>query len=109
MTTNVLNTRIGEVQNEIPDVSGLVTSTVLSGLVTATVLNTKIGEVQNNILGVNGLVKKTDNNAKISELETKYFTTYDYNKVTIEIFETKIKEQDYLISLVFIISLKILI
>ena len=36
MTTNVLNTKIGKVENQIPDTSGLVT---------ATVLNTKIGEV----------------------------------------------------------------
>ena len=38
MTTAVLNTKISEVENKIPDTGGLVT---------ATVLNTKIEKVEN--------------------------------------------------------------
>ena len=65
---------------KIPDVSGLVTTTVL---------NTKIEEVVNIILDVSGLVMKTDYNAKISDIVVKYFNTFDDNKST---SKTKIKE-----------------
>ena len=52
---------------KIPDVSGLLTTTVL---------NTKIIEVENKIHDVTGLVKKkTDYDAKISDIEGKYLTT----------------------------------
>ena len=44
-------------------------------------LNTKVGEFENKIFDVSGLVKKTVYNAKISEIERKYFTTYDCNKL----------------------------
>ena len=37
--------------------------------------------------------KKTDYVAKISDIETKYFTTSDYNKFMSEILNTKIKEK----------------
>ena len=50
VTTAVLNTNIGEVENKIPDISALATTAVL---------NTKIGEVENKIPNVIGLVKKT--------------------------------------------------
>ena len=40
MTTTILDIDIGEVENKIPDVSGLVITAVL---------NTKIGEVENKI------------------------------------------------------------
>ena len=53
VATTVLNTKIGEVKNEMPDV------------------------------GRNaGLVKKTDYKVKISAIEKKYFTASDYNKFT---------------------------
>ena len=87
-----LEKTIGHIDNKIPDVSGLKTTTVLntkivevenkilgtSGLVTISILNTKNGEVENEISDVTGLVKKTDYNAKISDIEGKYFTTFDY-------------------------------
>ena len=49
----------------------------VSDLATATALNTKIGEVENRILDVSGVVKST---AKISDIEKKSFSTFDYNK-----------------------------
>ena len=45
---------------------------------TTTILNTNNREVENEISNVTGLVKKTDYNAKISDIEGKYFTTFDY-------------------------------
>ena len=60
MTTAVLNTKIGEVENKIPDTSSLVTTTVL---------NTKFSEVEN---------KPPDH--------VKYITTSEFTKLTAEIF-----------------------
>ena len=56
-----------------------------------TVLNTKIGEVENKILNVTDLVKKTDYNAKITEIKGKSFTTSNYNKFTNDIIDAEIK------------------
>ena len=36
---------------------------------------------------------KTDSDAKTSKVDTKYFTTSDYNKFTGEIVNTRIKEK----------------
>ena len=83
MTRTVLNTKIKEVENKIPDSSGLVTTTVF---------NTKIKEVENKISQVSGLLKKkTDCQAAILDIEKKYFTNSDYNKFTKERLDAKIK------------------
>ena len=66
MTTTVLDTNINEVDNKIPDTSGLVTTTVLS---------TKITEVTNEI----------PNHAKC-------ITTSEFNKLTIENFTARLKQ-----------------
>ena len=42
---------------------------------------------------VSGVVKKTDYNTKISHIEKKYFITFDYNKLTKEILDAKIKKK----------------
>ena len=48
---------------------------------------------RNQILNVSDLVKKTDYNAKISEIETKYFTAFANDKFTSEILNAKIKRK----------------
>ena len=70
MTTTVLNTKISEVENKIPNTSSLVTTTVL---------NTKISEVENKI---------PDN--------SKYITTQESIKLTAENFEERLKQADLL-------------
>ena len=65
---------------------------------TTAVLNTKIEKVENKIQNISGLIKKTYYNAKISDIEKKYFTSSDYDKLTKEILDPKI------ISLIFPIS-----
>ena len=57
-TTAALNAKTNEVIGEIPSLSGLVISAVLSA-------------VENEIPDVNTLVKKADNDAKISEMGNK--------------------------------------
>ena len=85
MTTTILNTKIGEAENKIP---------VVNGLVTATVLDTKINEAENKIPVVSGLVMKKNYDAKILDIEKKYFTTSDYNKFMKDITGAKIKEKE---------------
>ena len=64
-----------------------------NGLMTKTVLNRKTNKVENKVLIVSSLVQKTDYDAKIKEIERKYFTTANYKKITSEILEVKIKQE----------------
>ena len=66
MTAAVLNTKISEVENKIPDTSSLVTTTVL---------NKKISEVEN----------------KIPD-HAKYITTQEFNNLTAENFAARLKQ-----------------
>ena len=68
MTTAVLNTKISEVKNKIPDTNSLVTTTIL---------NTKISEIE----------KKIHDNSK-------YITTQELNKITAEYFAARLKKAD---------------
>ena len=80
-TNASLNGKINEVTGKIPSIINSATS---AGLTT----------VENKIPNVCDLVKKADYDAKISEMENKYFTTYDYNKFTNNIlFDTKITQK----------------
>ena len=56
--------KIKEVENSIPAISDLLTTTVP---------DTKVGEVENKTTDVSGKVKKIDYDAKISEIEKKSF------------------------------------
>ena len=69
MTTTILNAKIKEVENKIPNTSSLVT---------ATVLNTKISQVENKIPN-----------------HDKYITTPQFNKLTAENFTAKLKQATF--------------
>ena len=100
--------KIGDVENKMPDIIGSVTTTVLNtkigevqdkflvvtNLVTTNVLETTIKEVEDEDPNFSDLVKKRDYDAKISDIERKYFTTPDYNKFTSDIIDTKIKQKE---------------
>ena len=64
---------------KIPDVSGLVTTAIF---------DTKNKGADNKIPDLSTLVKKTDYKAKT---EGKYFTTFDYKKLSSEILNAKMK------------------
>ena len=66
MITNVLNTKISDVENKVQDTSGLLITTVL---------NTKISEVENKI-----------------PYHAKYITTPAFNKLTAENFAARLKQ-----------------
>ena len=73
---------------------------VKSGLVAATVLNAKIYEVEKKIQNTSISVTTTFLNTKISEFEnkvpdsSKYVTSYEFNKLTAESFEPRLKQAD---------------
>ena len=53
-----------------------------------------ISEAEIKLLNVSSLVKKLDFDAKISDIEGKYFTTSDYNKLTGGTLDSKIKQKE---------------
>ena len=98
-----------ELENEIPDTSGLIKKTKINyntkitdiegkipdinNLATKTALNT----VENKIPDVSNLVKKTDYNTKVKEIENefnnhnhdKYIDTPEFNKLTADAFNAR--------------------
>ena len=68
MTATVLNTKISEVENKIPDTSSLVTTTVF---------NTKISEAENKI-----------------PTHDKYSATPEFHKLTAESFAGRLKQAE---------------
>ena len=47
------------------------------------------------------LAKKTNYNAKISDVEKKYFATFDYNVFMNDILDAKIKQKKWSVNLYF--------
>ena len=70
---------ITEIEDKIPSITGLATTAALNAA------ENKIPNVSN--------VKKRQYDVKTSDIESKYFTTSDYNKLTNEILSAKIKEK----------------
>ena len=68
VTITLLNTKISEIENKIPNISNSMTTTVL---------DTKISETENKI---------PDN--------SKYITTQEFNKLAAENFEARLKQAD---------------
>ena len=60
-----------------------------------------MNRVENKIPNVSNLVKKKDYDANISEIENKYITTTDYNKITKDIVTNKAKSEE-LVNLPFL-------
>ena len=72
------NAKITETEGKIPSISGLANNAALTG-------------VENTIPNVSNFVKKADHDAKILNIESKYFTAADYNKFTSQTLDAKIK------------------
>ena len=68
-------------KGKMPRISGLATTAVLTA-------------VENKIPDVSNLVKKTDYDAKISEIENKCITTAEYNKFSKDIVANNIKSKN---------------
>ena len=79
------NTRITELENKMPDISNLATKTVLT-------------TVENNTPSVSNLAKETDYNTKITDIENKfnndnhdkYIDTPEFNKSAADIFNARL-------------------
>ena len=72
------NAKITEIEGKIPNITSLTTTAAL------TIVEYKIPGVSN---------KKPDYDAEMLDIKSKYFTTADYNKFTIEKLEFKIYEK----------------
>ena len=81
------NTKIVDIEGKIPDISNLATKTALNA-------------VENKIPDVSNLVKKTDYNTKVTEIENKfnnhnhdkYVDTPEFNKLTADAFNARIAQ-----------------
>ena len=87
MTDLVKKSKLAELENKIPDDSGLATKTALTA-------------VENKIPDVSSLVKKTNHEQKISELEKKltdhnhdkYITTPEFNTLAADVFNARLAQ-----------------
>ena len=81
------NTKITKRENKSPDISNLTTKTALTS-------------VENKIPSVSNLVKKTDYNTKVTEVKNKlhnhnhdkYIDTSEFNKLAVDVFNTRIAQ-----------------
>ena len=81
------NTKITEIEDKIPDISGLATKTALT-------------TVENKIPSISGLVKKTDYNTKITDIENKlnnhnhdkYVATSEFNTLVADVFNARLAQ-----------------
>ena len=71
------NAKIKQIKGDIPIITGLATTTSLNAV------NIKMPGVSNLV------AKKRNYNAKISDVQSKYFTTSNYNKFTNSILDAK--------------------
>ena len=84
------NNKITAIEGETPDMTSLATATAFNDV--------------KNIANVSDIAKKTNYDAKISDVETKYFTSSDYDKFTNEIIDNKIKKKHLVKNLKFLDS-----
>ena len=83
------NAKITEIEGKIPRISDLATNAALTA-------------VENKIPNVSNLVKKTDYDTKITEIEKKlthhnhdkYITALEFNKLSAEVFDARLKQAD---------------
>ena len=83
-----LNAKITEIENKIPNITGLPTNLALTA-------------VENKIPDVSDLVKKTDYDTEINEIEkisdhnhSKHITTPEFNRLTTEYFIARSAQAD---------------
>ena len=81
------NTKITEIEGKIPDISNLATKTALT-------------TVENKIPNISNLVKKADYNTEVTEIENKlnnhnhdkYIDTSEFNKLAVDVFNARIAQ-----------------
>ena len=100
------NSKITEIENKIPDISGLATKTVLTRVenkipsITNSATKTALTIVENKTPSISGLVKKTDYNTKITDIENilnnhthdKYVATSEFNALTADVFNARLAQ-----------------
>ena len=109
------NTKITEIEDKIPDISGLATKTTLTtvenkipsfnNLATETALTT----VENKIPDISGLVKKTDYNTKVTDIENKlnnhnhdkYVATSEFITLAADVFNARLAQANLITKISF--------
>ena len=92
--------KIGDVENKVPEISGLATTIVL---------NRKIREVEKKIPDISGLATATVLNAK-AEVENKipnhdvYITTHEFDNLKAENFKERLKNQIWRAKMILFIN-----
>ena len=100
------NSKIIEIENKIPDISGFATKTALTTVETKIpsinnlATKTALTIVENKIPSISGLVKKTDCNTKITDIENiinnhnpeKYVATSEFNTLAANVFNTRLAQ-----------------
>ena len=96
---DVYNAKMKNIQYKIPDITNLATDTTINAkineikkeipIIITLATTAALLTVENKILNVIDLVKKADYDAKISEMEKKYFTASDYKKFTSNTLDAK--------------------
>ena len=61
--------------------------------ITGLAITSDFSAIEKRITNVSDLVNKTDDDVEISDIETIYFTTSDYNEFTSEILHAKTKQK----------------
>ena len=107
---DVSDAKIKNIEDKIPDITNLATNKKLNAKINESINEmTSITNLatpaaftaaENKIPNINDLVKKTDYDAKISEMEKKYFTTSDYNKFTSNTLDAKITQKSFLMNMI---------
>ena len=102
-TNTTLNAKINEVKNKIPSITNLATNSSLNSKINGKkseipnianlAATAALTSVENKIPNVGDLVKKADYDAKISEMEKKYFNNTDYNKFISNTLDAKIAQK----------------
>ena len=87
MSNLVKKIKVTELENKIPDISNLATTLTLTA-------------VENRMPSVSNLVKKTDYNAKVTEIENKlnnhnhdkYIDAPEFNKLATDVFNVRLAQ-----------------
>ena len=100
------NTKISEIEDKIPDISGLSTKTALTTVenkipsISNFATKTASTKVENKIPSISGLVKKTDYNTKITDIENKlnnhnhdkYVANSEFNTLAADVFNARLAQ-----------------
>ena len=102
------NTKITEIEDKIPDSSGLATKAALTTVenkipsINNLATKTELTTVENKVHSIRGLVNTTDSNTKITDIENKlnnqnhdkYVATSEFNTLAADVFNARLAQEN---------------